>query len=194
MQLILATSNAHKTRELRELLGDKFKIADLNGYPDVELPEETGNTFQENASLKATHVSKLTQHFVIADDSGLEVDALNGAPGIYSARYAGENAKDTANVAKLLQELDGIRRRSARFRCVIAVAKAGKLVTTVEGGVEGTITDQPRGSSGFGYDPVFQPNGFSGTFAEMAAALKNKISHRARAVALLREKLREIAG
>jgi XTP/dITP diphosphohydrolase len=136
--------------------------------------------------------------FVVADDSGLEVDALDRAPGIYSARYAGKNASDTENVEKLLQELRVLNvadeKRSARFRCVIALARSGKLLDTFEGVVEGNIVDSPRGTSGFGYDPVFQPTGFEQTFAEMPSELKNKISHRAQAIAALREGLRDIAN
>lgn len=193
MQLILATGNAHKTREFRELLGNEFEIADLRIYPHVKLPEETGSTFEQNAVLKAVYVSNFTEHLIIADDSGIEVDALNGAPGIYSARYAGEQAKDTMNVDKLLRALSDVTQRSARFRCAIALARAGKVLGTVGGMVEGTITNQPSGNDGFGYDPVFQPNGFTETFAEIAPVVKNKISHRGRAVAALRNKLREIA-
>ena len=192
-QLILASRNPHKTREFRELLGRDFEVKDLSSNPEITMPKETGRTFEENAILKATSVSKLMEGFVIADDSGLEVHALNGAPGIYSARYAGEKASDTANLAKLLGELRNAANRSGRFRCVIALAKAGRVLGTVEGVVEGAIVDQPRGNGGFGYDPVFQPNGFAETFAEMGAALKNKVSHRAKAVAALREKLSELA-
>jgi len=192
-QLILASCNPHKTREFRELLGRNFEVKDLSSNPEITMPKETGRTFEENAILKATSVSKLMEGFVIADDSGLEVHALNGAPGIYSARYAGEKASDTANLAKLLGELRNAANRSGRFRCVIALAKAGRVLGTVEGVVEGAIVDQARGNGGFGYDPVFQPNGFAETFAEMAAALKNKVSHRAKAVAALREKLSELA-
>jgi XTP/dITP diphosphohydrolase len=128
---------------------------------------------------------------VIADDSGLEVDALNGAPGIYSARYAGENATDAANVDKLLRALETIKQRSARFRCVIALARGGEVLETFDGITEGTIINTPRGEQGFGYDPVFQPNGFEQTFAEMAPELKNRISHRAKAAAALSAKLRQ---
>src|ERR1043166_3783363 len=194
MQLIFATRNAHKIREVRELAGNEFRVVDLSGLPDVELPKETGTTFEQNAALKALHVSRSTKDLVIADDSGLEVGALNGAPGIYSARYAGKNAKDAANLDKLLRELSGVTQRSARFRCVIALARQGKLLATVEGVVEGSITNKPSGEGGFGYDPIFQPNGFGETFAEMTPALKNKISHRAKAIAALREKLREIGA
>jgi XTP/dITP diphosphohydrolase len=193
MELLLATRNAHKTREFRELLGNKFEIVDLGSYPDLTLPEETGRTFQENAIVKAVTVSKIIEEIVIADDSGLEVDALSGAPGIYSARYAGDGAADRANVEKLLRELNKVVLRTARFRCVIALARRGEVLGTFEGVVEGRITDAPRGTRGFGYDPVFQPAGFDQTFAEMPAELKNRISHRAKAVAVLRERLR-VAG
>lgn len=193
MELVLATRNAHKTREFRELLGQSFEIKDLSSNPEIVMPKETGRTFEENAILKVTSASKWFEGLVIADDSGLEADALDGAPGIYSARYAGESAGETANVEKLLRELSKVTTRSASFRCVIALAHAGEVLGTVEGIVKGTIIDQPRGNRGFGYDPVFQPIGFAETFAEMAPQLKNEISHRGKAVAALREKLREIA-
>jgi XTP/dITP diphosphohydrolase len=157
---------------------------------------ETGQSFQQNAILKSLSVSKELSELVIADDSGLEVDALGGAPGIYSARYAGENASDAENVGKLLRELRGRNiageKQSTRFRCVIALAQKEKVLGTFEGVVEGNIVDPPRGDGGFGYDPVFQPDGFAETFAEMAPELKNKISHRAKAIAALREALRDI--
>jgi XTP/dITP diphosphohydrolase len=192
MDLLLATRNQHKTRELRQLLGGSFPIKDLSSNPEIVMPAETGRTFGQNAILKATYVSKRIDNLVIADDSGLEVDALGGAPGIYSARYAGEKASDDANVDKLLRELKGADNRSARFRCVIALARAGKVLCTVEGVIEGTIGDHPRGAAGFGYDPVFQPTGCDQTFAEITSDLKNKISHRGKAAAALREKLREL--
>ena len=193
MDLVLATRNPHKAREFCELLDDQFTITDLTSLPSIALPEETGCTFEENAALKAVSVSKALKSVVIADDSGLEVDALGGAPGIYSARYAGENAHDAENVDKLLRELKDAADRSARFRCVIAIARAGKVLATIEGVVEGTIADRPRGNRGFGYDPVFQPTGFDQTFAKMPPELKNKISHRGKAAGLLREELRKIA-
>jgi XTP/dITP diphosphohydrolase len=196
MQLLLATRNAHKTREFRELLSHDFKVIDLSSFPEVVIPDETGRTFEQNASLKAVAASQDRHLLVIADDSGLEVDALGGAPGIYSARYAGENAKDAESVNKLLCELRAgnatSERPSARFRCVIALAQNGKLRGTFEGVVEGTIVDPPRGTGGFGYDPVFQPDGFEQTFVEMAPDLKNKISHRAKAIVALRQALREL--
>jgi XTP/dITP diphosphohydrolase len=194
MELVLATGNPQKTWEFHQLLGDSFEVTDLSSTPDITMPEETGGTFEQNAILKAVHVSRATVGVVIADDSGLEVDALGGAPGIYSARYAGENTNDAANIDKLVRELRNVSNRSARFRCAIAIARAGKLLATVEDVVEGTIVDPPRGTAGFGYDPVFQPIGLDKTFAEMPAELKNRISHRAKAAATLREKLREISN
>ena len=191
MHLLLASRNSHKTSEFRDLLGKEFLINDLNSSTDTEIAEETGSTFAENATLKAVSASKDHDLLTIADDSGLEVDALGGAPGIYSARYAGEHATDRDNVDKLLRALNNVTNRSARFRCVIALARNGKLIGTFVGNVEGEIVDPPRGINGFGYDPVFRPEGFEQTFAEMAAELKNKISHRSKAIAALREALRE---
>jgi XTP/dITP diphosphohydrolase len=192
MDLLLATRNPHKTQEFRELLGDSFEIKDVRADSEIPLPEETGSTFKENAILKAVTISKHTHGLVIADDSGLEVEALNGAPGIYSARYAGEDATDIANVDKLLRALKNVRQRSARFRCVIALARAGNILGTFDAFAEGAIVNEPRGNSGFGYDPVFQPAGFEQTFAEMEPELKNRISHRAAAAAALRKNLRDI--
>jgi XTP/dITP diphosphohydrolase len=214
MDLLLATRNPHKMHEFRELLGQAFDVIDLSSLVEIKLPDETGSTFVENATLKAVAVSKDRPAFakrqsgsdlrrgrhllVIADDSGLEVDALRGAPGIYSARYAGDNASDAENVDKLLRELRAQKvagkERSARFRCVIALAQNGNLQGIFEGVVEGNIVDPPRGTGGFGYDPVFQPDGFEQTFAEMAPELKNTISHRAKAIAALREGLPDIAN
>lgn len=198
MDLLLATRNQHKTRELRQLLGEGFDVIDLGAFPEIEMPNESGLTFAENATLKAVDISKAKDSLVIADDSGLEVDALGGAPGIYSARSAGKNASDTENVEKLLRELRtrnvADEKRSARFRCVIALARNGKLLGTFEGGVEGNIVDPSRGTGGFGYDPVFQPIGFAQTFAEMPPELKNKISHRAQAIAALRAGLHQIVN
>ena len=208
MDLLLATRNPHKTREFRELLGKDFHLVDLSSFPEITIPAETGRTFEENAILKAIAASKDRPGFVklrrgghllvAADDSGLEVDALDGAPGIYSARYAGENQGDAANLEKLLRELRArnvaTEKRSARFRCVIALAQNGKVLGTFEGLAEGSIVDSPRGNSGFGYDPIFQPTGFEQTFAEMTAELKNRISHRAKAIAALRIRLRDIAN
>jgi XTP/dITP diphosphohydrolase len=197
MELLLATHNAHKTREFAELLGDEFEISDLPRAQEPAKVEETGGTFAENAILKAVAASQLRSAsgglLVVADDSGLEVDALRGAPGIYSARYAGENASDEQNVEKLLRELTARNQlgagRSARFRCVIALARGGKLLGTFEGTVAGTIVDPPRGEHGFGYDPIFVPRGFDQTFGELSAEIKNRISHRAQAARQLRDHL-----
>ena len=192
MNLLLASRTPHKTREFQQLLGKEFAFDDLQSFSEIQIVEETGRTFAENATLKAVSASKSSQSLVIADDSGLEIEALGSAPGIYSARYAGENASDAENITKLLRELKDVADRSARFRCVIVLAQCGKVRRTFEGVVEGQIVDLPRGANGFGYDPVFRPDGFQQTFAEMTAELKNRISHRAKAIAGLREALRKI--
>jgi XTP/dITP diphosphohydrolase len=192
-KLLVATRNPHKTQELRELLGSDFKLEDLTIHPEVPEILETGMTFEENATIKALAVSKFSPELVMADDSGMEVDALEGAPGVYSARYAGPGASDRQNMEKLLRELrrsdPDSARRAARFRCAIVVAQAGRVICTAEGIVEGTMIDSPRGTGGFGYDPIFLPSGADATFGEMGAAEKNRISHRARAVRALIEKL-----
>ena len=197
VRLLLATRNAHKTREFAEILGKDFEVSDLSSVRDAPEIKETGGSFEENAILKALAVSQrrsASGGLVVADDSGLDVDALNGTPGIYSARYAGENASDKANVDTLLRALSRqnlpASKRTARFRCVIALARAGKLLGTFEGVVEGAIVDLARGRNGFGYDPIFVPEGFDRTFAELPATIKNKISHRAKAITRLREALR----
>jgi XTP/dITP diphosphohydrolase len=190
-QLLLATRNSHKTREFAEILGDGFHVRDLADVAELPVVEETGLTFEANAILKAVETSKHFQELVVADDSGLEVDALQGTPGIDSARYAGEHATDSDNVAKLLAELTRYdpAPHSARFRCSLALAQGGKILETFDGVVEGTIVGASRGSAGFGYDPVFQPQGFERTFAELSPAEKNRISHRARAIRSLRAAL-----
>jgi XTP/dITP diphosphohydrolase len=186
MELLLATRNSHKTREFAQLLGRNFNVLDLKSKNGVPAIIESANTFEENAAIKAVAVSKIfPDEIVIADDSGLEVQALGGAPGVFSARYAGENANDRRNVEKLLRELQDAGDRSAQFYCVIAVAQRGEVMTTVAGKVAGAITKSPRGENGFGYDPIFVPNGFNETFAELTSETKNKISHRAKAAAAL---------
>jgi XTP/dITP diphosphohydrolase len=191
-QLLLATHNSHKTREFAEILGDEFVVRDLAAEADMPVIEETGSTFAENAILKAVATSRLLPGLVVADDSGLEVDALEGAPGVYSARYAGPGAKDRENIERLRSELSQSEEQrpfAARFRCVLALAREGEALGTFEGVIEGTIVDQPRGIAGFGYDPVFQPTGFGETFAELSSVEKNRISHRAKAIRLLRAAL-----
>lgn len=186
MHLILATHNPHKVGELGILLGAAFQVEGLEGFDASPVWEETGSTFEENAAIKARVVSKACPYYVLADDSGLEVDALQGRPGVYSARYAGENADDAANCQKVLDELRqpalSATLRTARFRCVLAVARAGEILGTFEGAVEGTLAAAPSGTGGFGYDPVFVPEGFDQTFAELGGDVKNRLSHRARAV------------
>jgi XTP/dITP diphosphohydrolase len=196
IELVVATRNAHKTREIQHILGPGFKISDLRAHPEVSEIRENGTSFEENAKLKALAASTQLPGLVIADDSGLEVDALGGAPGIYSARYAGANATDRDKIDKLLGELERVRatddRRCARFRCVVALARSGDLLGTFEGIVEGKIADQVRGDSGFGYDPIFIPEGNQQTFSEMPAETKNAISHRAKAIRALVDELRRL--
>jgi XTP/dITP diphosphohydrolase len=193
MQLIVATRNAHKTREIAQILGSALAVQDLTAHPEIAEIAESGESFEENAELKAIAVSKQLSGLVIADDSGLEVEALEGAPGIHSARYAGRNASDKEKIAKLLRQLAKADaksdRRRARFRCVLAVAREGQVLAIFEGVVEGKIAEQPRGLHGFGYDPIFIPDGFDETFAELPDELKNSISHRAKAIRKLKAKL-----
>lgn len=179
----------HKVREIRTILGPSFQVCDLCGLAETPEIEESGETFEENATLKAVAVSQIHQGWVIADDSGLEVDALGGAPGVYSARYSGEDATDAANNALLLKNLENVRGkdRKARFRCVIVLARAGRKVAVFSGSVEGIIVNQPKGTEGFGYDPLFIPQGFCETFGQLPAATKNRLSHRALALGKLRD-------
>ena len=186
--LLVSTRNLHKLREIRIILGATFEVSDLSSLPTMHAVEETGTTFEENAELKAVAASRLFDGWVIADDSGLEVDALGGAPGVYSARYAGETASDAQNNALLLKNLEVVpeEERQARFRCVIVLARAGRKLAAFSGVVEGRIAASPRGVEGFGYDPLFIPNGFSETFGELPVATKNRLSHRAHAINQLR--------
>ena len=190
IDLLVATRNAHKTEEIQRILGPQFNVTDLAAHPEIPHIAESGTTFQENAILKAVAVSKRMPGFVIADDSGLEVEALGGAPGIHSARYAGMNATDQEKTDKLLEELTRVgatkNARRARFRCVLALAYKGNVLGAFEGIIEGQIADRPHGSHGFGYDPIFMPEGFQQTFGELAPAEKNQLSHRARALEKLR--------
>jgi len=192
-RLLFASRNAHKTREIQQILGPEFEVRDLSAYPKISETVESGESFEENAKLKAIAVSKKMPGLVIADDSGLEVEVLGGAPGIYSARYAGAKATDKENIDRLLEELAriGAKRdqRRARFRCVLALGRNGQMLGTFQGIVEGSIVDQPRGLHGFGYDPIFVPSGFEQTFAELLAEVKNRISHRAKAIRALAAKL-----
>jgi XTP/dITP diphosphohydrolase len=193
IRLLVATRNAHKSREFVQIFGDDFALEDLRAHPEISAVLEDGLTFAENARIKATAVSRQVPGLVLADDSGLEVDSLGGAPGVFSARYAGPGASDEANRQKLLAELAKQGRgaaRTARFHCALALAQDGRVLEICEGSVVGEIVRQARGSTGFGYDPLFQPNGFSETFAEFPAATKNSISHRGCAVAKMKQFLR----
>jgi XTP/dITP diphosphohydrolase len=195
IELVVATRNGHKTREIQHILGPEFRVRDLGAHPEVSEIRESGTSFEENAKLKALAASRQLPALVIADDSGLEVDALGGAPGIYSARYAGPNATDTDKIDKLLRQLERVRAtddRRARFRCVVALARNGDLLGTFEGVVKGRITDKARGDSGFGYDPIFIPDGFEQTFGELPPEMKNAISHRAKAIRALADRLRRL--
>ncbi|MGB0745308.1 MAG: RdgB/HAM1 family non-canonical purine NTP pyrophosphatase [Opitutales bacterium] len=189
-RLIIATGNVHKTEEFAQLLlGSDFDVQSASacgGMPDVD---ETGQTFAENAQLKAEALHKLAPKgsWVLADDSGLEVDALGGAPGIYSARYAGVSVADGENVEKLLAALVEVpdEARVARFRCVLCLVSPDGGVEYYSGSCEGRITRAPSGTSGFGYDPVFVPEGYQKSFAELGDAIKAELSHRAKAVQAL---------
>lgn len=190
-RLLIATKNAHKTSEIRAILGDGWLVDDLTAHPEIPAPDETGTTFAENASIKAIAASLIFPDYVLADDSGLEVDALGGAPGVQSARYSGPGATDASNRACLLEELSGAE-SPARFRCVMAIAQQGKVLGTFSGTVEGRIVSDERGGGGFGYDPLFIPEGFTETFGELSSEIKNGLSHRARALTEAREFLIKI--
>lgn len=188
-KLVFATNNAHKLEEIRAILGDKVEILSLNDIDcHADIPE-TADTLQGNAALKAQYIYDNYGLDCFADDTGLEVEVLNGAPGIYSARYAGGEGHDSeANMKKLLSEMQDKDNRKARFRTVICLIEGGKE-NFFEGIVNGSIIRERKGEAGFGYDPVFMPDGYSETFAEMGNDEKNKISHRARAVQKLCEYL-----
>ena len=180
--MVFATNNLHKLEEIQAILGDAQPVVSLKQIGCNEDIEETASTFEGNALLKARYVHAKYGCDCFADDSGLEVDALGGEPGVYSARYAGADGHDSeANMDKLLQKLSGIKNRHARFRTVIALIWKGKEYL-FDGKVEGVILEEKRGEKGFGYDPLFVPDGYEQTFAQMESGVKNKISHRARAM------------
>ena len=179
--LYLATQNKHKVEELSALLQDNFVIRDLSTLSLTEEIPETGNTLEENSLQKARYIAEKFQVTCLADDSGLEVEALDGAPGVFSARYAGEPKNDQANLHLLLTNLSGITNRRARFVTVLTYYSNGSY-TSFEGEIQGSIVEVPRGAQGFGYDPIFQPENETRTFAEMSLAEKNLIAHRARAL------------
>lgn len=185
MDLVLATRNSGKVKELREMLGGlPVRLFSLADWPQIPAIPETGSTFRENALLKAHAVARETGLTALADDSGLEVDYLGGAPGVFSARFAGEPADDLRNNQKLLDLLRGVPsdKRTARFRCVLAVVTPAKREYVTEGECRGVILEAPRGSGGFGYDPLFLVPEYGQTMAELPLEVKNRISHRGRAL------------
>lgn len=194
MKIVFATNNKNKIAEVHEILGNKYEVMSLEDIGCHEDIPETGKSLKENAWQKASYVFKKYGFDCFADDTGLEVEALNGEPGVYSARYAGGEGHDSeANMIKLLKNLEGIENRKARFCtaiCLILHNGDHADVRFFEGIVNGEIIKERRGSKGFGYDPIFQPKGYSQTFAELGGDVKNKISHRARAVAKLAEHLK----
>jgi XTP/dITP diphosphohydrolase len=189
--LLLGTRNAGKLREIVTILVDiPYRIRSLQDFPRVGVAAETGHTYAENAIAKAQFYARETELCALADDSGLEVNALDGAPGVFSARYAGTDASDADRRRLLLSELAAVpaEKRTARFVCVIAIAMPdGRVLNISEGTCSGTIGFELRGDSGFGYDPLFTPEGFDKTFAELSDSIKNRISHRARALLKTRE-------
>lgn len=193
MRLLLATRNAHKLREIREILDlPEVELIGTDEWPGLPEVEEDGLTFVENAVKKAVTLARAAGLWALADDSGLEAQALGGEPGVYSARYAGEPVSYPANNAKLLDRLAGVTDRRARFVCVIALASPDGASRTVTGLCGGRISLAPRGANGFGYDPVFVPDGLDRTFAEMDAESKNRLSHRGAALRQAREEWREL--
>lgn len=179
--VLFASGNRHKTAEIQSLLGSRFVVSDLSSRPDQTAPEETGDSFEANALIKAEAAAFSSQTAVLADDSGLEVEALGGAPGIHTARFAGPNATDQQNRDKLLASLEGKSGRHARFVCVLALIVRGKPSQIFRGEVQGHISHSESGQGGFGYDPIFVPEGYAQSFAELSPEIKNRISHRATA-------------
>jgi len=189
--LIIASNNNHKISELKSILANSnFKVLSMSEAGFFQDIEETGSTFEENATLKARSIALQRHTFVFADDSGLEVEVLDNRPGVYSARYAGKGASDKAKINKLLDELKNKTNRTARFVSVIAISRPNGLVDTFRGEVYGKIIDQPKGTNGFGYDPVFVPDGYDKTFAELESEIKNSISHRAKSTAKMLEAIK----
>ena len=180
-ELVFATNNAHKIEEVAFAVGDQFKILSLNDIGFKEEIEETGTTFWENASIKTHQIFNKYGLDCFGDDSGLEIEALNGEPGVFSARYAGEHGNHEANIKRVLDQLKGVSNRKAQFKTIISLLWKGQEFW-FEGIITGTIRSELSGQKGFGYDPIFQPDGFDITFAEMNLADKNSISHRGKAV------------
>ncbi len=196
-KVVLATRNVGKIKEFERLLAEfasDIKVLGLNDFPEMPDVDETGSTFEENALLKAREVSAFAQLPALADDSGLCVDALGGDPGIYSARWSGGHGDDAANISKVLGQLDGVpaSERGARFRCAVALHLPDGSEVVRHGELVGEIVDLPRGSAGFGYDPIFQPSGFALTLGEFAHGEKDRISHRGKALRLIAPDLNQL--
>lgn len=181
-RLVIATRNSHKTAEIRAMLEGRFEVLDATAFPDLPEIKETGTTFLENARLKALGISREIAGWVLSDDSGLEVAALGGAPGVWSSSFGGEEGNHARNNAKLLGEMVGMDDRRARFRCTMVLARDGAEVAHFSGTVEGRLVDALHGTGGFGYDPLFIPGGHDKTFAELGDTVKNSLSHRGRAL------------
>ncbi|MDP6525798.1 MAG: XTP/dITP diphosphatase [Kiritimatiellia bacterium] len=195
MKLLIATGNAHKLREIRQIFTmPGLEILGMEAFPDAPEVIEDGETFEANAVKKAVTLASVTGLWALADDSGLVVDVLDGAPGVYSARYAGEPVDYAANNSKLLAELADKPDRTARFRCAIALASPDGDVRVVDGSCKGRIGENLKGCEGFGYDPLFIPDGYDQTFAEMPAEEKNAISHRGRALARAESEWADLLG
>ena len=191
-QIVLATGNKGKIREFSEAFSHlSIDCVPVKEVISIEEPEETGTTFMENALLKARYYAKATNRPCLADDSGITVDALNGAPGVYSARYAGHHGDDQANNEKLICELQGKSDRTGHYVCALALVYPDGREVTAEGYCDGLVQDEPKGDNGFGYDPVFFIPGLKKTFAQLSAQEKNAISHRGRALALFQQKLKD---
>lgn len=186
LQLVIASKNIHKIREFKEMFSktSPIDILSLMDFPDYVPPKETGKTFRENAILKAEHAAKTLNQWVVSDDSGLVVPSLSGAPGVYSARFAGENSTDKDNRVKLLKKMQGFNeeKRQAYYQCVIALASSDSLIKCFEGSCEGKIDHEEKGGGGFGYDPLFIKHGYSKTFAQLEDSIKNRVSHRRKAL------------
>ncbi len=193
MILVLATRNQGKTKEIRKFMeGHPVEIRDLNDFGPIPEVVEDGKTFEENAYKKAHFTAKILGLPALADDSGLEVDALDGEPGVFSARYAGPQASDDENNAKLLSRLSGVRNRTARFRCNLSLAVPSGPALTYEATCEGLITEEPRGTNGFGYDPLFYYPERGKTFGEMTLAEKSEVSHRGKAFLELKQEMEKV--
>lgn len=196
MEIIIASTNKGKLKEIKKILADlEIKILSLDDYPQMPSITEDGQTYEANAIKKAKTISKVTGKVTLSDDSGIEVDFLNGAPGVKSARFGGDSLTDTERNQRLLELLKKVplSERSARFKCVVAISIPNGEIKTVSGECEGFISFEPKGNQGFGYDPIFIPNGFSKTFGELGGRIKDKISHRAEALLKAKEILLEIS-